>query len=76
MVKHSKWQIPVMWFEKWQSAYDKEYQTLLWLKCDVDQDDKLSVDLLWCAICRQFEDFIHSTKNFSEAWVHGSTTIE
>ena len=72
MAKRSKRQVSLQCFKKWQSFYDKEYQTLSWLKCDVDQDDKTSVHLLWCAVCRQFEDYIRSTKNFSEAWIYGS----
>ena len=61
MAKRSKRQVSLQCFKKWQSFYDKEYQTLSWLKCDVDQDDKTSVHLLWCAVCRQFEDYIRST---------------
>ena len=43
---------------------------LTWLNCDVDQDDKSLINRLAVVCC--LWDFIRSTTNFSEAWVHGS----
>ena len=31
------------------------------------------VESLWCETCRQFQDKIRGTKNFSAAWITGST---
>ena len=44
---------------------------LTWLCCDKQQR---YVKSLWCETCRQFQDDrIHGTKNFSAAWITGST---
>ena len=43
---------------------------LSWLRCDKQQKH---VETLWCATCRRFDDRIRGTKNFSSAWITGST---
>ena len=50
--KRAKRQISVKCFEKWQGQYNREHQTLSWLKCTKDKDHSL-VAYLWCEICRQ-----------------------
>ena len=59
-------------YKKWQTNYEQEYQTLSWLRCDVNEHDKSLVGLLWCAVCRRFEERIRGVKNFSNVWITGS----
>ena len=51
--KKAKRQVSVATFMKWQTNYEQEYQSLTWLRCDVDERDRSLVGLLWCAVCRQ-----------------------
>ena len=71
--KKAKRQVSVATFKKWQTNYEQEYQSLTWLRCDVDQRDRSLVGLLWCAVCRRFEERIRGVKNFSNVWVTGSS---
>ena len=71
--KKAKRQVSISTFEKWQQNFDREHQTLTWLRCDKDQQDRDLVSLLWCAVCREFQNRICSMKNYSRAWVTGST---
>ena len=59
-------------FEKWQRNYDHDHQTLSWLRCDTDKADRNLVALLWCSVCRNYQDKICSMKNYSSAWVTGT----
>ena len=68
--KQRKRQVSVATFQKWQSQQEKEHKRLSWLRCDKQQK---RVETLWCATCRRFDDRIRSTKNFSTAWITGST---
>ena len=43
---------------------------LTWLRCDKQQR---YIESLWCETCRQFQDRIRGTKNFSATWITGST---
>ena len=44
-----------------------------WLRCDLDPQDRSLVSVLWCDVCRKYEDRIRGQKNFSRAWIDGST---
>ena len=68
--KQAKRQVSVATFQKWQSQQEKEHETLTWLHCDKQQR---YVESLWCETCRWFQDKIRGTKNFSAAWITGST---
>ena len=49
--KKAKRQVSVFTYKKWQTNYEHEYQTLSWLRCDVDERDKSLVGLgysIWC----------------------------
>ena len=70
--KKAKHQVTVSTFEKWQRNFDQEHQTLTWLKCDRDKQDKNLVALLWCSSCREYKSKICSMKNYSQAWITGS----
>ena len=39
----------------------------------MDCSDKSLVSTLWCEVCRKYERRIDSKKNFSRAWIDGST---
>ena len=49
--KRKKRQITHGTFEKWQKQYNADYQTLTWLWCDTEKNDKSTVAALWCEIC-------------------------
>lgn len=68
--KQAKRQVSVATFQKWQSQQEKEYKAVSWLRCDKQQN---YVTTLWCQTCRKFENKIRGTKNFSIAWILGST---
>ena len=59
-------------FLKWQRSYEKEHQSLAWLRTDMDTKDKSLVSTLWCVVYRKFEKQVTGQKNFSKAWVEGS----
>ena len=50
--KKAKRQVAVSTFEKWQRNYDRDHQTLSWLRCDTDKADRNLVALLWCSVSR------------------------
>ena len=60
--------VSVATFQKWQKQQDMEHRTLLWLRCDKQQN----VTSLWCQTCRKFESKICGTENFSDAWIVGT----
>ena len=72
-MKKAKRQVTVATFNKWKSQFECEHETLLWLRCDEDVDDKTLVAVLWCQACRTHERSITGLKNFSRAWIVGST---
>ena len=61
------------YFQEMAVTVWKGYQTISWLRCDVDKMDKTLVGTLWCQACRDHEEKIISMKNYSDAWIHGST---
>ena len=70
--KASKRQVTKATFDKWQQEFEREHQTLSWLRCDLQQDKRL-VASLYCAVCKTYEDSLQSLKSFSRAWITGST---
>ena len=71
--KRSKRQVTVATCEKWQREFDRDYQTLLWLRCDVDTANRSLIDTLWCDVCRTYQAKIQYNRNFSAVWVTGLT---
>lgn len=71
--KQSKRLVSKDTFQKWQRTYEKEHQSLTWLCAEMDGKDKFLVSTLWCAVCRQYETRICGHKNFSRAWIDGSS---
>ena len=68
-VKRTRRQVRVTTFKQWQSTYEREYQTLTWLRCKTDDLSPSLVDTLTCSVCQKFE----FPKNFSVAWITGSS---
>ena len=54
--KQSKRKVSKDTFQKWQRTYEKEHQSMTWLRAEMDGQDKSLVSTLWCAICRQYEN--------------------
>ena len=52
--------------------FEREHNTLSWLRCNVNKNDNTVVELLWCEACRTQEDKITGMKN-SAAWIFGSS---
>ena len=71
--KRSKRQVTAATCEKWQREFDRCYQTLLWLQCDVDMANRSLIDTLWYDVCRTYQAKIQYKRNFSAVWVTGST---
>ena len=59
--------------KKCETQYDCEYQSLTWLKYDVDDQDETLVEVLPCSDCTKFDSSICETKNYSSAWIIWST---
>ena len=49
-MKQSKRQVSKDTFHKWQQTYEKEHQSMTWLRAEMDGQDKSLVSTLWCAI--------------------------
>ena len=71
--KQSKRQVSKETFQKWQRTYEREHQSMVWLHAEMDDHDKTLVSMLWCVVCRQYEMRINGLKNFSRAWIDGSS---
>ena len=71
--KRNKCQVNVATFEKWQRQDDSNYQSVLWLQCTKDDNDKSVVSTLWCDVCQRYETRITGMRNFSASWITGST---
>ena len=69
--KKQKRQVTKETFDKWQCLYERDHQSITWLRCDVDQEKTL-VATLWCNVCRKYESNIRRLKSFSRAWLKGS----
>ena len=37
-------------FDKWQPLYEREDQSMMWLRCDVIKLNKTLVSTLWCEV--------------------------
>ena len=71
--KKPKRQAKVSMFEKWKRELNMEHKTSLWLRCNKDTTDKTLVSTLWCEVCRRYEDRLKGMRNYSGAWISGST---
>ena len=71
--KRIKRQASIETFLKWQRSYEREHHTLTWLRADTDEKDRKMISTLWCEVCRRYEGRLSRKKNFSKAWIDGST---
>ena len=71
--KEAKRQVSKETFQKWQRTYEKEHQTLSWLRAEMDSENKFLVSTLWCVVCRQYEAKVCGHKSFSRVWIDGSS---
>ena len=74
--KQSKRQALKETFLRWQRTYEKEYQSMGWLRAEMDDQDKSLVSTLWCVVCRQYENKICGIKTFllMQQWIYGGVT--
>ena len=70
--KKARRQVKRATFEKWQRDFEKDYQSMSWLRCEVEKSDKDLVSKLFCLVCQKYEANIQSVKHFSAAWITGS----
>ena len=70
--KTGKRQVTKATFERWQRQFERDYQTLSWLRCELEQD-KVHVATLSCEACKKYERSVQSLKNFSRVWITGSS---
>ena len=54
--KQLKRQVSKKTFHKWQWTYEREHQSVVWLRAEMDDQDKSLVSTLWC-VC-----FVGSTR--------------
>ena len=73
IAKKAKRQVTIATAKKWQTQYDREYQSLTCLNYDVDDQEKTLAKLLRCSACTKFDSSIRGMKNYSSAWIIGST---
>ena len=73
--KAPKRQVTKSAFEKWQREHKRQYSTLSWFCCELDRE-KVHMVSLSCAACKKYEPYIVSLKNFSKAWISGSTNLK
>jgi len=66
-------QVTLTTFKKWQVKLEREHQTMTWLRCDMEQNNPTVIDTLWCDACRMNEAKIIGMKNYSSAWINGSS---
>ena len=71
--KKDKHQITVRTFEKRQSQYNPSHSSLTWLQCEKESSYRSLVSVLWCEPCRKYEARIKGQKNFSSAWIEGTS---
>ena len=59
--------------DKWILDHDKALNTKTWLQ--YEKTDRSHVAKLKCIICKRFVDKVQSSRNFSPAFVDGSTNL-
>ena len=62
-------------FQKWHRQYKRDYQTVSWLRCELNRD-KTHVAPLYCEVCQKYVHSVQSLRNFSRVWMTGSTNLK
>ena len=65
--------VSVSTVDKWVLDRDKTLNTATWLT--YQKADRHHVTLLRCSVCRQFENKIKSSRNFSSAFIGGTSNL-
>ena len=60
---------------KWIADNDKVLSTRTWFKYDVDTAARGRVVALKCSVCCQFRDKLIGMRNYSAAYIEGSTNL-
>ena len=55
-------QVSIKTFKHWQAQYEREYQSLSWLRFQVDETDSSLVKSLTCMLCTKYESAICGLK--------------
>ena len=71
--KQPRRQVSKETFLRWQRTYEKNYQSMMWLRAEIDDKDRSVVSTLWCVVCWEYETRIRGSKTFSWAWIKGSS---
>ena len=53
--------------------YNRQYKSLTWSKYTEDDQDKMLVKVVQHSACTKFDSCIRGMKNYSSAWITGST---
>ena len=61
--------------DKWVLKNDKALCTSTWLKCEVDSENRSRIVTLKCSMCYQFRDKLVGMRNYSAAYVEGSSNL-
>ena len=67
--KKPRRQVSLTTFNKWQVQFERDYQAMTWLRCEVSKENPNLVETLWCYACRSYEEMITGMKNFSSKWI-------
>ena len=70
-----KRQVTKATFDKWQRQQEKEHQTVSWLRCNLDHDNRHAT-ALYCSVCWEHKDNLQSMRSFSTAWITGSSNCK
>ena len=73
--KKAKRQISMNTFEKWQRQFSREHETLSWLWCMKDKQNRSLIKFLWCEVCRKYKSRIWSLENFSKVNVYYNSVL-
>ena len=70
-----KRQVTKATFEKWQRDNDRDHQTLVWRRCELERDH-LHIAFLFCDVCKRYKDSFVSLRNFQMTWITGTTNLK
>jgi len=57
-------------FDKWKRDDEVTHQTMSWLSCELERYNNY-VATLHYSVCKRFEQYIESGRNFSAVWISG-----
>lgn len=71
-----KWHAKYATFQKWQHDLYCEHQTMSWLECNTEKEDKIEIaTTVKCKVCIDFVSKIRGRKNFSEKWIFRADSV-